>query len=97
MIQLSEHHFSIVRKILAPYPYPFYVFGSRAKNKARLLSDLDLCVKKKTPVPLHILGEIEAAFEESDLPFKVDVKDWQTMSDTFKSLIEKDLTPLFGQ
>jgi predicted nucleotidyltransferase len=95
VIQLSEHHLAMVKEILSPYAYQFYVFGSRAKNKARPLSDLDLCIKDKAPVSLHILGEIDAAFEESDLPFKVDVKDWQTMSDTFKNLIEKDLTPLF--
>ena len=74
MIQLSKERLDVVQKILAPYPHRFFVFGSRAKNKAKTLSDLDLCIKSEQPVPLRILAEIETQFEESDLPFKVDVK-----------------------
>lgn len=93
MFQLSEPQYAIVKKILAPYPYTFYVFGSRAKNKARPLSDLDLCIKDKAAMPLHTLATLEAAFEESDLPFKVDVKDWHMMSENFRALIQEDLIP----
>ena len=30
-------------------------------------------------------------FEESDLPYKVDILDWNKYSDSFKYSIEKDL------
>lgn len=97
MFQLSEPQYAIVKKILAPHPYNFYVFGSRTKNKARPLSDLDLCIKDTAPIPFRTLAAREAAFEESDLPFKVDVKDWHTMSENFRALIQEDLTPFQGR
>ena len=90
MFQLAEEDFEIIKNVLKTYPYRFYVFGSRAKNKARPLSDLDLCIKEEAPIPLSTLARIEADFEESDLPFKVDVKDWHRTSASFKALIEKD-------
>ena len=91
MIQLSEEHRAIVAQILAAFPYQFYVFGSRAKNTAKSLSDLDLCIKNDEAIPLSTLAEIDAAFEESDLPFKVDVKVWGALSKRFQALIKDDL------
>lgn len=93
MIQLSEEHTAIVAQILAAYPYQFYVFGSRAKNTAKPLSDLNLCIKSETPVLFRHLAQLDADFEESDLPFKVDVKECSALSSQFQSLIEKDLVP----
>jgi predicted nucleotidyltransferase len=93
MLQLSEQHHMTIAKILSSYPYRFYVFGSRVKGKARPLSDLDLCIKSDTPIPLKQLAQIDADFEESDLPFKVDVINWNTISQAFRQLIEKDLIP----
>lgn len=40
----------------------------------------------KKPVPWHILAEIEEVFEESDLPYKVDVVDFSLVSSNFKKV-----------
>ncbi len=92
MIDIKKNHLNIVREILKKYPYIFYVYGSRAKKKARKNSDLDLCYKEK--IPRKTISDIKDQLEESDLPFKVDVTSWEDMSSTFQKLIEKDLTPL---
>lgn len=89
MITLEERHKKIIDAILQQYPYTFYAYGSRAKNTARRLSDLDLCTKDA--ISERDLCSILAAFEESDLPITVDVLVWSKCSDRFKEMIAKDL------
>ncbi len=47
------------------------VFGSRASGTARRGSDLDLILSG--PITLHDMLKLGAAFEESDLAFKIDL------------------------
>lgn len=65
-------------------------FGSRAKWIARDYSDLDLVIVGDQPLGWRALGQLETAFKESDLPFRVDVLDWHDISDNFRTLIEVD-------
>ena len=88
-IQLKPEHFKLVSEILRSLQIEAHVFGSRSKESAKELSDLDLCLKKtydKTKI-----RKLQDAFEESDLPFKVDVIQWSEISDDFKSQIKADL------
>ena len=71
MLQLETKHQKIVQKVLAKYPYRFYVYGSRAKGTARKYSDLDLCYQED--IPDAIAFQIEEEFKESDLPFMVEL------------------------
>ena len=89
MLDIKEKHLTMIKEILKKYPYLFYVYGSRAKKKARKNSDLDLCYKEK--IPRKVISDIKEQFEESDLPFKVDIVSWDSMTTTFQNLIEKDL------
>ena len=89
MIQLENKHQEIIQQILTKYPYRFFAYGSRVKGKAEKYSDLDLCYQEE--IPLNILSRISEDFEESDLPFKVDLVAWKWMSPEFQNLIEKDL------
>jgi len=89
MIDINDKHLRMVKEILKKYSYTFYAYGSRSKNKARKSSDLDLCYKEE--IPEKILFRIKDEFEESDLPFKVDIVKWENMSPGFQKLIEKDL------
>lgn len=88
MIYLENRHRKIVKDILKKYPYTFYVFGSRAKGTQRRLSDLDLCFFED--IPRNVQCHIEGDFDDSDLPFTVDLVDWQRCSDPFRKLINKD-------
>lgn len=86
---MEKKHWLIVKKILAKYPYAFYVFGLRVKVNARCFSDLDICFFEN--IPLSIQAHIDEDFEESDLPYKVDIIDWNFCNKTFQQIIEKDL------
>lgn len=88
-IQLEDKHFEIVHRILNELNISAFVFGSRAKNTAKPLSDLDLCLKVN--YEKSTVRKLQDAFEESDLPFKVDVVVWTEISEDFKKHIEKDL------
>lgn len=89
MLFMESRHWHIVQKILSQYPYSFYAFGSRAKGSPKILSDLDLCFFDN--IPTNILLHIEEEFEESDLPYKVDIVDWNKCTDTFREMIKNDL------
>jgi len=92
MLQMENSHWEIIRNILGKYPHKFYVYGSRVKGNAKKYSDLDLCFQEK--IPWNVLSHIQEDFEESDLPFKVDLVNWEWMSSEFKELIKDDLTPI---
>ena len=62
-------------------------FGSRANGTAREYSDLDLAVVGDGPLDGSVLGRLQAAFEESRLPMRVDVHDWHTIPDRFRQEI----------
>jgi type I restriction enzyme, S subunit len=73
-----------------------WAFGSRAKWLTKENSDLDLCIVGETPLSFTTLGLLKEAFEESDLPWKVDVVDWATTSESFRKIIERDKVVVQG-
>lgn len=89
MIHMEAHHLEIVRDILKKHPYTFYAFGSRVKGTQKKFSDLDLCFMEH--ISWSIRSKIEEEFEESDLPFKVDIVDWNMCDESFRALIAKDM------
>ena len=91
MISLRPHHEEIVRRILKRHvpDATIWVFGSRVKQTANNSSDLDLAIVSQNKIPLQVMNLLKFDFEESDLPFKVDVLDWQSISDDFKRVIKE--------
>jgi len=82
MIKLTASQKKIVLEILQRYvpQLTVVVFGSRATEKYRETSDLDLALIGKEALGLLIYGELKEAFEESDLPMRVDIIDWVSIS-----------------
>lgn len=69
------------------------VFGSRAQHAVKPFSDLDLLVLG-APLDAKLRGALEEAFDESDLPFRVDIAEAATLSPEFRALIEPQAVPL---
>jgi predicted nucleotidyltransferase len=88
----SREQANIIKDILSHYPYPFLVFGSRAKGTYKTYSDLDLCYQ--VDIPDVVISALLDDFEQSDLPFKVDMVAWKRCSPEFQQTIAADLVPI---
>ncbi len=66
-----------------------WVYGSRAKWTSRPQSDLDLVVFTK-PEQERRVSELREAFEESNLPFRVDLFVWDAVPEQFRKQIEAE-------
>ncbi len=91
-IQLEPRHLKIVKDILTNYPFKVLVFGSRAKGTAKNLSDLDLVILDD--IDKSTYRKIMDEFEESNLPFKVDLIIWNKIDSNFQNHIKNDLVEL---
>lgn len=92
LIDISPENWRIVRDILQKHvpEHEVWAFGSRATSRAKTYSDLDLAVITHEPMGLAVSAALADDFSESDLPFKVDVVDWATTSESFRKIIERD-------
>lgn len=89
-LDIAPEHLCIVRQILQQHvpQYEIRAFGSRVTGCAKPYSDLDLAVMTTTePLPLQVHADLAEAFSESDLPWKVDLVDWQLIGSDFRSII----------
>ncbi|NBH75597.1 nucleotidyltransferase family protein [Rodentibacter pneumotropicus] len=91
VFDIEPKHLAIVQDILRTHlaGYEVRAFGSRVKGTARKFSDLDLVVMSEQPLSLLLFAEVEEAFSESGLPYKVDLLDWATISETFREIISQ--------
>ena len=98
MIDLNPKHFETVQHILAKHVpgYEVRAFGSRVKWTAKDYSDLDLAVVGSKPLTLRQTGQLVEAFEESNLPIRVDILDWHRISKEFKKIITEEYEVIQG-
>jgi type I restriction enzyme S subunit len=91
MIDITPIHLETVKRILAGHVPDCEVraFGSRVTRNAKNYSDLDLAVVGDRALNPDTLRRLKEAFEESDLPFRVDVLDWHAIARSFCPVIEK--------
>ena len=96
-IDIRPDHLRIVRDVLhrhLPAGVKVWVFGSRASWTTKDSSDLDLALDGETEIPRRSLSELETAFEDSDLPYTVDVVDLKRIGERFRRIVTKQRTPL---
>jgi len=89
-IKLDKKHLTVVKKILRQYvpDCEVLVFGSRLTDQVKSYSDLDLALRGSKRIERKKMIELKDAFEDSNLPFRVDVLDWHKTSDSFKKIIQ---------
>ena len=96
MIDLSPRHLATVKSILAEHVPECEVraYGSRATWTARDYSDVDLAVVGKGPQDPGVIADLKEAFQNSDLPMRVDVLDWHGVSVEFREAIRAEAVVL---
>jgi predicted nucleotidyltransferase len=96
-ISLARDQLRLVREILSahlPLGASVWVFGSRAGGQPRRFSDLDLAIDAQRPLSFSETGSLREAFDDSDLPYKVDIVDWHVADEGFRRLIAPARVPL---
>ena len=91
MIEMTPAQLEEVKRILREHVPDCEVraFGSRVTGQVKPWSDLDLAVVGPAPMAWRRLGLLTEAFQESTLPFRVDVLDWHDTSPGFQAIIEQ--------
>lgn len=90
-VGLNDLHRKMVVDLLNHYipNTRVWIYGSRAKGTARPASDLDMIAFTQPDQTLQV-SDLKEAFEESNLPFRVDLFVWDEVPDTFRKTIEED-------
>ncbi len=91
LIDVSPVQMRIIQNILQQFvpAQQVVAFGSRVKGTPRKTSDLDLCIMSKEPLSYTTMGNVRDEFSLSDLPFKVDIIDWSTITADFRAIIQE--------
>lgn len=91
-LDILPAQWEIVKAVLQQHipGYEVWAFGSRVKHTAKPYSDLDLVVATDSPLALETTAALREAFSESNLPWKVDILDWATISEEFKNIILRE-------
>ncbi len=68
-----------------------FIFGSRATGEnLKKTSDLDLVIKSSSKITFNQMFLLREALQESNLPYRVDLLDWDNLSEEFKNNIVPD-------
>ena len=94
-IDLSPQQLRLVQDLLAAHlsGVEVWAYGSRVRGTARRYSDLDM-VAFTEPVHSAQLNILQEAFEESDLPFRVDLFSWPETPASFHPQIKANYVVL---
>ncbi|MCY4583996.1 MAG: restriction endonuclease subunit S [Chloroflexi bacterium] len=96
-VDVRPDHLEIVQGILRehlPVGVKVWVFGSRANWTTKDSSDLDLAIEGEGNLSHHVLGALRDAFEDSTLPYTVDVVDLNRIGESFRQIVESQQVPL---
>jgi predicted nucleotidyltransferase len=96
MLDLTPQQLALVRAIVAARlpQREVRAFGSRVTGCAKLHSDLDLVIMGDEPVADPVLAELHADFDDSDLPFRVDVLNWSDAPTSLREAISHASIPI---
>ena len=90
-VDIRPDQLEIVQDILLkhlPADAKVWVFGSRANWTTKDSSDLDLALEGESKLSHKVLGALKDAFEDSALPYTVDVVDLNRIGDSFRQIVE---------
>ena len=89
MINIDAETLVLLKNILKKHipDATVWLFGPRATTQIKPHSDIDLAIITPKPLLTETMAFLEIELMESDLPYKVDLVDWSTLDDAFKTII----------
>ncbi len=96
MINIREEYLSEIIEIFNNYcpKAEIWAYGSRIKNEAHSGSDLDLAVKSFNDNAKSI-GKLRELLNDSDIPFLIDIHEFDKLPDYFQEEILKNYVQIF--
>ena len=97
MLDIKQNHLELIKEILSVLPNTaeVWAFGSRIQGTANEFSDLDLVIVSNEKLEWRIFAKLKTEFEESNLPFKVDLLDWNTIPEHMQNNIKQKYEIIF--
>lgn len=91
MIDLDPENLAILKELITEYlpDCEIRVFGSRIHGTAKPYSDIDIALKCAEPIDRRTMSRLKEALQESTIPIRVDVLDWESISEEFRGVIEE--------
>lgn len=96
---LTDAQLEILKNIFANYTEirEVFIYGSRAKGTFNERSDIDLIVKNSN-VDRKLLNKIRMDFDESNIPYLMDLKYYETIKNiNLKDQIDKNALMIYKQ
>jgi predicted nucleotidyltransferase len=91
---LNTQDRSAIERIVAPFlvrrDIRLKLFGSRARGDARRVSDIDLALIASQPIPSADMALLREAFDESRIPFRIDLVDYASAPYSLRSAIDRE-------
>lgn len=96
MINLKPRYFEMLRKIFEEYcpKAEIWAYGSRVHGDSHDGSDLDMTVKSFND-PTKKLWELKKLLDDSNIPFLMDISEFDKLPDYFQEEIKKNYVILF--
>lgn len=100
MIEIKPEHLRVVQQILKDHfsgqgeEIVVWAFGSRVHGAAKQYSDLDLAIEfpkvpHNNPDKITSIIDLKEAFDESILPYSVDILAYDKVSPVFQKIIDE--------
>jgi uncharacterized protein len=94
MIDYNEKYISMIKEIIFSVidknEYKVFMFGSRATQKFKNYSDVDVGILGKKPLG-KLYYKIINLIEESVIPYKVDIVDFALVDEKFKNIALQEI------
>lgn len=94
MIDYNEKYISMIKEIIFSVidknEYKVFMFGSRATQKFKNYSDVDVGILGKKPLG-KVYYKIINLIEESVIPYKVDIVDFALVDEQFKKIALQEI------
>ena len=99
MIAVSPDEMEIIHAIIRKHvpDCDVLAFGSRYKGTHNESSDLDLAIVGRNKLGHSLIRNIREDFMESDIPFKVGILDYHTISPAFRAIIDNGHERIYHQ
>ena len=89
MLAINDDEKNIILEILSKNlpDANFWAFGSRINDTAKKYSDLDIAIIDHDKIPLNKITVLKDDLSQTDIPYIIDIVDYNRISDEFKNHI----------